>query len=134
MSTDSKPDQRQSFEGPFRTLTLLALPLLSFQRDILGATKRRVQDASRVQPAERFTFSELQALMMILDPARTFRNRLGPDFETKMEDAYKEIYPKFASASVELIDAVDLALSRMMEALNALRKDSKANNSSRRQD
>ncbi len=127
MSTDSKPDQPQALESPLKTLILLALPLLSFQRDILEAAKKRVQDASRAQPAEKFTFHELQALLMILDPARTFRNRFGQNFETRVEDAYKELYPKFASASVEFIDALNSALDHTINALDTLRKGPKAN-------
>ena len=68
--------------------------------------------------------------MMILDPTRTFRNRFGADFEQKFEATYRELYPKFASASVEFIDALDLTLTRMIDGLNTLRKADKANDRS----
>lgn len=134
MSTDGKPDQPKTLEGPMRTVILLALPLLSLQRDILEVAKKRVQDASGTRPAERFVLSELHALMMILDPSRTFRNRFGQDFEKKVEDAYNEIFPKLASTSLEFIGALDSTLNHVIDALNTLRKSDKASDHSKGQD
>jgi hypothetical protein len=125
MPNDSKPDQPQTPENPLRSLILLALPFLSFQREVLEFAKKSVQDAGTVKPAEKFTVSELHALMMILDPKRTFRNRFDEDFEKKLEEAFKEIVPKLTSASVQLIEAQQKALSVVFDGLCNLRKGEK---------
>jgi hypothetical protein len=125
MSDDSKPDQPQIDEDTVRNLILLTLPWLSFQRDVLEIAKKSVTDPSHVKPTENFALRQFQALMMILDPSRTLRNRLDGDFEKKVEDAYKEIFPKVSSASVQLIEAQEAILTTMFDALNTLRKAEK---------
>jgi len=127
MTNDSKPDQPQIDEDTFRNLILLTLPWLSFQRDVLEIAKKYVTDVSNVKPTENFALRQFQALMMILDRSRTLRDSIDSDFETKVEDAYKEILPKVSSASVQLIEAQEAMLSTVFDALNALRKADKAN-------
>ena len=127
MTNDSKPDQPQIDEDTFRNLILLTLPWLSFQRDVLEIAKKYVTDVSNVKPTENFALRQFQALMMILDRSRTLRDSIDSDFETKVEDAYKEILPKVSSASVQLIEAQEAMLSTVFDALNALRKANKAN-------
>ena len=134
MPNDSKPDQPQIDEDTFRSLILLTLPWLSFQRDVLEIAKKYVTDASNVKPTENFALRQFQALMMILDRSRTLRNSLDSDFEKKVEDAYKEILPKVSSASVQLIEAQEAMLATVFDALNALRKADKANTRSKDQD
>src|SRR5215211_660682 len=73
-----------------KNFILLALPLLSLQRDMLAIVKKGIQDTSHVKPVQNLTLRELQALMMILDPKRKLRDRFGADFEKKLEDLYKE--------------------------------------------
>lgn len=131
MPDDSKPDQPQIDEDTVRNLILLTLPWLSFQRDVLEIAKKSVTDPSHVKPTENFALRQFQALMMILDPSRTLRNRLDGDFEKKVEDAYKEIFPKVSSASVELIEAQEAILTTMFDALNTLRKAEKPSNRSK---
>jgi hypothetical protein len=130
MPTDSKPIQHQIFENTLRNFMLLALPWLSFHHEILEIAKKSIQDASHVKPTERFALSELQALMMILDRSRTLRNLFDQDFEKRVEDACKEIFPKIASASVQLIEAQEVILTSTIDALNTLRKGDKAKNHS----
>jgi hypothetical protein len=125
MPNDSKPDQPQMPENPLRSLITLALPWLSFQREVLEIAKKNIQDADTVKPVQRFTFSELHALMMVLDPSHTHRNRFDEDFEKKVEEAYKEIVPKLTTASVQLIEAQQKALTVLFEGLNGMRKGEK---------
>jgi hypothetical protein len=127
MPTDSKSDQPEMPGNPLRDLVRLALPLLSFQRDILEVVKKNIQDGDTVKHARKFTFHELHALMMIVDPARRFRNRFDEDFEKKLEEAFNEIVPKVATASVQLIEASQKALCVVSEGLNNLRQGEKPN-------
>jgi hypothetical protein len=129
MSNDSNSDHPQTCEGALRNLILLALPWLSFQRQMLDIAKRGIKDASHVKPTENFALSELQALMMILDRSRTWRNLIDADFEKRVEDASKEVFPKVASASIQLIEAQETILTGAFEALDRLRKSDKPDSS-----
>jgi hypothetical protein len=120
--TDDKSDQPGMSEDPLKNLILLTMPWLCFQRDFLEVAKKTVLDGSSVKPAANFTFHELHALRMILDPTQTLRNRCDPDLETKVKEAYDEILPKLTSASVQIIEAQQQALDGILEGLNALRK------------
>jgi hypothetical protein len=134
MSTDSKPDQPETPEDPLKSFILLALPWLSFQRHILDIAKKNIQDAANIKPTERFAFSELHALMMILDPSRKIRGDDEPVFEKKVKEAYDEIVPKLTSASVQLLEAQDRALESAFEVLNSLRQGDKAKHRPKSQD
>jgi hypothetical protein len=128
MPNESKPDQPQPFkdaEDTLRNFILLALPWLSFQRDVLEIAKNSITDAKNVKPAENFALRELQALMMVFDRSRTLRNLFDTDFEKK-EDTYKEIFAKVASASVQFIEAQEIILTSIFDALDKLRKADKA--------
>lgn len=129
MPDRSKPDLSQFYEDALRNFILLTLPLLSLQRDMLKAVKDGIEGASSGRPTEKFTLSELQALMMIVDRSRALRNLIDEDFETSVEDACKEIFPRLASASVQFIEAQDIVLASIYDALNKLRTG-KANNRS----
>jgi hypothetical protein len=126
MPSDSKPDQPQIYEDALRNFILLTLPWLCFQGRILEIAKKGITDASATKPTENFVLGEMQALRMILDPSRTWRNRVDSDFENRVEAAYKELFPKVASASVQLIEAQEIILMSISDALNALRKGDKA--------
>jgi len=128
---DSSPDQPQICESVMRNFTLLVLPWLSFQRDLLDIAKKSISNASNVKPTENFALRELQALMMIFDRSHEWRSFFGRDFEKRLEDAYKEIFPKVASASVQVIEAQDIILASVFDAMNKLRKDEKANHRSK---
>ena len=125
MPDDSKPDQPQSYDDALRDFILLALPWLSFQREMLEIAKNNITDPSHVKPTENFTLRQLQALMMILDRSGTQRNLLDQDFEKKLEVTYKEIFPKLTSASVQFIEAQEAILATMFDTLNTLRKGEK---------
>jgi len=131
MPHDSKPDQPRISEGLLRGLILLTLPLISFQSQVLEIVKTSIKDASRVKPAENFAMLELQALMMILDRSRTLRDLIDPDFEKRLEKACKEIFPKLAAASIELIEAQETILKGLFEALQKLKQGEKASDRSK---
>jgi hypothetical protein len=126
MPNNSKPDQPQSYEDTLRNFILLTLPWLSFQREMLEIAKNNITDPSHVKSTENFTLRQLQALMMILDRSGTRRSLFDQDFEKRVEDAYKEIFPKLTSASVQFIEAQEAILATMFDALNTLRKGDKA--------
>jgi hypothetical protein len=126
MPDDSKPDQPQSHEDTLRNFILLALPWLSFQREMLEIAKNSITDPSHAKPTENLMLRQLQALMMILDRSGARRNALDQDFEKRVKDAYKEILPKLTSASVQFIEAQEAILTTMFDALNTLRKGDKA--------
>jgi len=126
MPDDSKPDQPQSHEDTLRNFILLALPWLSFQREMLEIAKNSITDPSHAKPTENLMLRQLQALMMILDRSGARRNALDQDFEKRVKDAYKEILPKLTSASVQFIEAQEATLTTMFDALNTLRKGDKA--------
>jgi hypothetical protein len=126
MPNDSKSDQPQIDEDVLRNLLLLTLPWLSFQRDVLELAKKCVTDAGNVKSTENFALRQFQALMMILDRSRTLRNSVDSDFEKKVEDAYKEIFPKVSSASVQLIEAQEAVLDTVFDAFKILRKAEQA--------
>jgi hypothetical protein len=126
MPHDSKPDQPRISESLLRCFTLLTLPLLSFQSQVLEIVKTSIKDASRVKPAENLVLLELQALMMILDRSHKLRNLIDPDFEKRLEKACKEIFPKLTSASIGLIEAQETILNGIFEALQKLQQGEKA--------
>jgi hypothetical protein len=129
MSNDSTSDHPQICEGALRNFILLTMPWLSFQRQMLDIAKKGIKDASHVKPTENFALSELQALMMILDRSGTWRNLIDTDFEKRVENASKEVFPKVASASIQLIEAQETILKGAFEALDSLRKSNNANSS-----
>jgi hypothetical protein len=127
MPDHTDPDLSQFPETALSNFILLALPLLTLQRDVLEIAKKGIQAGTNT-PTERFAASELQALMMILDKSRTFRNLIDEDFEKNLQNTCKEVFPKLASASVQLIEAQDKVLSGIFDALNKLRTEKKAKN------
>ena len=98
---------------------------------MLAFAKKSITDANNIKPTENLTLRQLQALMMILDPSRTRRNKFDQDFEKKVEDAYKQIFPKLTSASVQFIEAQEVIVNGIFDSLNTLRKGDKANNRSK---
>jgi hypothetical protein len=109
----------------FRNVALLALPWLSFQQDMLAIMKKGIEDTSHVKPVQKLTLLEWQALMMIFDPSRTWRSPLDANFETRLEDAYKEAFPKLVSGSIDLIEAQEKILKHMSDALVTLKNGHK---------
>lgn len=125
-------DGRDFKDGIFRNFSLLALPWVSFQQDMLGILKKGIKDTSHVKPVQKLTFLELHALMMILDPSRTWRGLFDGDFEQRVEDAYKKHFPKLLSGSVGLIEAQEKILQHISEALVTLKDGNKTKSHGKR--
>ncbi|MGA8823078.1 MAG: hypothetical protein WB613_09680 [Pseudolabrys sp.] len=119
---DSNPDHAQSM---LRSFTLLALPWLSFQRDMLAIVKKGIEDTSHVKPVQKLTLLELHALMMILDPSRKWRSPFDAELEKRVEDTYKETFPKLVSGSIQFIEAQEAILKRLSDALNTVKDGNK---------
>jgi hypothetical protein len=122
----SNSDNAQNFKDSiFRNLALLTLPWLSFQQDMLAIMKRGIEDTSHVKPVQKLTLLELHALMMILDPSRTWRSPFDANFEKKVEDTYKEAFPKLVSFSIDFIEAQEMILKQMSDAMVTLKNGNK---------
>lgn len=74
MANSNLDDAQSIKDSIFRNFALLALPWLSFQQDMLAIVKKGIEDTSHVKPVQKLTLLELQALMMIFDPSRTWRS------------------------------------------------------------
>ena len=105
-----------------RGVGLLALPVLAFQRNMLGILRTGINEAGVLKPVRMLAEHELHALFMILDPKAHWRNRLGVEIEEKLKDALDSAVPKVISGAVNLIDAQQGILTVLIEALDAARK------------
>lgn len=124
----SSIDDAQNPDGRLlRNFILLALPWLSFQRDVLAIMKKGIEDASHVRPIENLTSRELQALLMIFDPSGQWRNLSDPDLGQRIKDTYAEIFPKFVSGTFALIEAQEAVLAGASDLLEKLRKEYQPN-------
>src|SRR6478752_8494021 len=129
---DSSSDHAQSFnDGILRNFSLLALPWLSFQRDMLAIMKKGIEDTSHARPVQKLTLLELHALMMVMDPSRTWRGPFDADLEKRVEETYKETFPKLVSGSIQFIEVQDILLKRMSDALNTLKDGNKTKSHSK---
>ena len=127
-----KSDHAQNFpDSILRNVTLLALPWLSFQRDMLAILKKGIEDTSHVKPVQKLTLLELHALMMIVDPSRTWRSPFDADFEKRVEETYNEVFPKLLSGSLQFVEAQDTILQRLTDALMTLKNGQKAKSDSK---
>lgn len=129
MSTDSdrKTDRAQATgedvkDGLMRGVGLLALPVLAFQRNMLGIVRKGINEAGLLKPLQTLAQNELHALLMVLDPTGKWRNSLGTDIEDKLRDAFDRAGPKVISGSNSLIDAQHEILTVLIEALDTARK------------
>jgi len=129
-----RKDPSSSDSPILRNLVLLALPLLSFQRDVLAIMKKGIEDASHVRPIENLTSRELQALMMIVDSSGKWRNLLGNDLTEQIKQAYEKLFPKLVSGSMLLIETQDAILASISERLNELRRETQRNASTSKND
>lgn len=109
-----------------RTFVLLALPWLSFQRDMLALMKKGIEDASNVRPLENLASRELQALMMTLDPSGKWRSLLNRDLQNEIKEAYTKNFPKLVAGSLDLIETQEQILAALTEMFEKLRKDNKS--------
>src|SRR4051812_20487945 len=61
-------------DGLCRGLGLLALPVLAFQRNMLGILRTGIEQAGLLKPLQTLIENELHAAMMIADPTGERRN------------------------------------------------------------
>ena len=93
MAKDQKTHSDGAQDGQGSALSnviLLALPLFCFQRNVLNLVKAGLERAAGVRPVQNLLLHEMQAALMILDPERKWRNRLGVDLENKLKGLVEE--------------------------------------------
>jgi hypothetical protein len=123
----SSNDHAQSPEGRIlRNFALMALPWLSFQRDILSIMRKGIENADSTRPFEHLTLHELHALMMIFDPTGRWRALSPRDLEKTFKETYEKILPNLVSGSRAFIDAHEAALESVFGLLNEVRADNGA--------
>jgi hypothetical protein len=111
-------------DGLCRGLGLLALPVLAFQRNMLGILRTGIEQAGLLKPLQTLIENELHAAMMIADPTGERRNSLGADMEKTLKDALDKAVPKVISGSISFIDAQEALLTSLIGALDTARKNS----------
>ena len=127
MPEDKDSGHNHDDENPIvRSFILLALPWLSFQRDVLTLVKRGIEDTSHVRLLENLASRELQALMMTLDPSGKWRSLLDRDLQSEIIETYTKNFPKLVAGSLGLIETQEQILASLTEMLEKLRKDNKS--------
>jgi hypothetical protein len=116
-------DPKDPKDDLLRGLGLLALPVLAFQRNMLGLVKQGIEEAGLLKPVRTLAEHELHALFMIIDPKAQWRNSLGVEIEKKLKDALDSAAPKVLAGSVNLIDAQQSILTSLIDALDKARKN-----------
>jgi hypothetical protein len=120
----SSDDHTQTPEGrALRNFALMALPWLSFQREILSIMRTGIENASHVRPFEHLTSRELQAFMMIFDPTGKWRALSDRDLEKVLTETYGKILPKWVAGSFAFIEAQETALDSVSGLLDGVRKN-----------
>lgn len=102
---------------------LLALPVLAFHRNMLSLVRKGIEDAGLLKPVQNLLQSELQAVLMIIDPTAHWRNTRGAEIEKRLQDTLDRAVPKVISGSISLIDAQHAILTELIAALDTARKD-----------
>ena len=105
-------------------LTVLTLPWLCLQRDLIAIGKQGLQDYSHVRPMQNFALRELQALMMVLDPSRTVRSSYD-GMEARLEDAYAKSISHLVSGMSDMLAAQETVVNCAIETLSTKRKGKK---------
>src|SRR5262245_40770242 len=95
--TDKNRGDAQGGAGRLlRDLILLALPCLSFQREILAIIKDGLAKDTKnsLEPLQNLAARELHALMMILDRSQKLRSLLGENLERELQAELPKIFSK----------------------------------------
>ena len=77
-----------------RGMGLLALPVLAFQRNMLGIARAGINEASLLKPVQTLAESELHALMMILDPNGACEKLAGRRYRKEAEGHVRRSRPE----------------------------------------
>lgn len=121
----SSDDHSQTPEGrALRNFSLMALPWLSFQQEILSIMKKGIDNANNARPVEHLTAAELQAFMMIFDPTGRWRALIDGDLEKTFTETYDKILPKLVSGSHAFIEAQEAVLESVYGLLKEARRNS----------
>jgi hypothetical protein len=125
MPTDNDNETGRAQEnakgGLLQSIGLLMLPLLAFQRNMLGIARAGINEASNLKPVQTLAQSELHALLMTMDKTGELRNSLGTDVEKELKDTLDAAVPKVISGSIMLIDAQQELLTSIIQALDKVR-------------
>ena len=114
-------DAQNEPSSVLRNVALVALPLVSLQRSILDVVKTGIEKAVLLRPVQNMLLSEIQALMIILDPDRKLRGQLDVEYETRTKELLDEITDKVTSGSLRLVQAQQAAADRLIDLLKTLK-------------
>ena len=114
-------DAQNEPSSVLRNVALVVLPLVSLQRSILDVVKTGIEKAVLLRPVQNMLLSEIQALMIILDPDRKLRGQLDVEFETRTKELLDEITDKVTSGSLRLVQAQQAAADRLIDLLKTLK-------------
>ena len=114
-------DAQNEPSSVLRNVALVVLPLVSLQRSILDVVKTGLEKAVLLRPVQNMLLSEIQALMIILDPDRKLRGQLDVEFETRTKELLDEITDKVTSGSLRLVQAQQAAADRLIDLLKTLK-------------
>src|SRR4051794_8827124 len=114
-------DVRNEPGSMLRNVALVALPLFSLQRSVLDVVKIGIEKAVLLRPVQNMLLSEIQALMIILDPDRKLRGQLDVDFEARTKKLLEEVTDKVTSGSLRLVEAQQAAADRLIDLLKTLK-------------
>ena len=114
-------DAQHEPSSVLRNVALVALPLVSLQRSILDVVKTGIEKAVLLRPVQNMLLSEIQALMIILDPDRKLRGQLDVDFEARTKELLDEITDKVTSGSLRLLEAQQAVGDRLIDLLKTLK-------------
>jgi len=123
---DTRSGPAQNSEGGLlRHLILLALPLLSFQRDILATIRTSLQTHKddHIRAVRNLLSFELLALMMILDPARKLRGRLDDNLESQLKAELTEILGKLADGVVTVVQIQEKIIPHLIDTLKEIKNE-----------
>ena len=103
------------------SIGLLVMPVLAFQRNMLGIARAGIKEASNLKPVQTLVQCELQALLMIADPKARWRNSLGTDIERELKETLDEAVPKAISGVNMLIEAQQEVLTSIIDVFDKAR-------------
>ena len=125
MPTDNDNETGRAQEdakgGLLQNIVLLMLPVLAFQRNMLGIARAGINEASNLKPVQTLAQSEMHALMMAIDKHGAVRNSLGTDIEKELKETLDTAVPKVISGSIMLIEAQQELLTSIIQALDKVR-------------
>src|SRR6186997_1210711 len=104
-----------------RNVALVALPLFSLQRSVLDVVKTGIEKAVLLKPVQNMLLSEIQALMIILDPDRKWRGQLDVELEARVKQLMDEFTGKVISGSLRLVEAQQAVADRLIVMLSELK-------------